>query len=118
MITFEMALRREQARRGLNQSQAAAVIGVSRSVYSRWVSGRAILPSWQNLAAVATYLGITTQAVQAMFPESYSLRGARGSTVREMAAMLDEVRTLRLMVEEILERLDDGHDEGRAAADH
>lgn len=103
--TFVGVLRGEQLRRGLNQTQAAGVIGVSREVYSRWVSGRGVLPSIQNLGAVAVFLGVDQRSLLALFPDSYSLRGARGSKTRQMAELVDEVAEVRRLVAELVAEL-------------
>lgn len=100
--TLETVLLREQLKRGFNQTQAAQTIGVSRAVYSRWISGRAVLPSIQNLGAVAAYLGIDQRHLLDLFPDSYSLRGARGSSTRQIAELADEVTELRRTVDQLV----------------
>jgi transcriptional regulator with XRE-family HTH domain len=103
--TLETVLQQEQLKRGINQTQAAELIGVSRAVYSRWISGRVAMPSTQNLQAVAAYLHINQRRLLDLFPDNYALRGTRGSSARQIAELTDEVAELRRIVTGLVDNL-------------
>lgn len=101
VVTISDALKREQAARGINQTAAATLIGVERSVYSKWINGRGTVPSVHNLPAVAKFLHLTETDLLALFPAGYRMRAARGSSVAHLAQLVAELHDLATEVREL-----------------
>jgi transcriptional regulator with XRE-family HTH domain len=84
---------------GLNQSEAAEQCGVSRSVFSYWLSEqRAALPSMDNIAGVAKFLNLTEAELLGLYPAAYKMRASR-SSVSDLSAMRAEIDDLRARVD-------------------
>lgn len=62
---FARRLRSERSARGITQASAAVELGVAQATYAGWELGRA-LPAHQHVAVVASFLGLSPSAVQAL----------------------------------------------------
>jgi transcriptional regulator with XRE-family HTH domain len=97
--TLDQLLKAEQRRRGVNQTQAAELVGVSKAVYSRWCTGSS-LPSISNVGAVADFVGLSTVELVDLFPSSYSQRGVL-TPFRDFVAMVAQIDQLTIGLDEM-----------------
>jgi hypothetical protein len=101
--------------RGINQTQAADLIGVHRAVFSRWVHPTSpSYPALVNVPNVAAFLGLSESETKALFPADYSHQPGRGTGttyehVAEMRKDLAEVKSqmaeLRAVMLALLDRV-------------
>lgn len=106
--TVRDALLNRQETLRLNQSESARRIGVSKSVYCKWVSLHSpVLPSLSKLDAIAAFLDVAPSDVMALYPATYTFKTARGAAAAEdLRAIREEVRELREIVDSLVETIE------------
>ncbi len=88
----------------VNQTEAAERCGVSRSVFSYWVSAKGTLPALENVDRVAAFLEVEPDDVLAFYPATYRARMWRApSTDEQIADLRAEVQELTRQVEKLTE---------------
>jgi transcriptional regulator with XRE-family HTH domain len=107
-LSMREALLAEQERRHINQSKAASLIGVSRAVFSRWVSEtNTAYPSLYNMRAVAAFLHLDLDQLRSLFPQGYTAQtGNTGGSAKErLVRMQDQLDSLQHQFDEVLAQL-------------
>ena len=100
-------LRARLAELEINQTAAAEMCGVSRSVFSYWVGKRGSLPALESVDAVAAFLAVSRDDVLAMYPAGYSVRASRlPDAAAEIAGLRDRVEELERAVEALTKRVE------------
>ena len=100
-------LRARMAELGVNQTEAAEMCGVSRTVFAYWVSERGTMPALETVDSVAAFLAVDRDDVLAMYPATYGARRHKreltAATTAEVAELREVVQALTAKVELLTE---------------